>query len=212
MGNCDPSAGIVRSMIHDAAGIGRSMIHHAAGCGRSMIHDAAGIVRSMIHHAAGIVRWMIHDAAGGPYNGLRAVDPWALAALDLGVGASAPPLRCPAWAVYGVLPRRGIIGVMTRTLCHRAAIIAHRSPRPLKNPQVDRSVGRLCRGGFQPTLHASRIDPRTHPAAPRIVDRPISAAPRIVDRPISAASWIIDRGAPPRRGPATVLRAGTTTR
>jgi hypothetical protein len=48
-----------------------SMIHG----GDRADHDAMGIVGSMIHDAMGIVGSTIHDAPGGPYNGLRAIDP-----------------------------------------------------------------------------------------------------------------------------------------
>jgi hypothetical protein len=190
------------------------MLHGAAGVVRLMGHDAAGIGRIADHDAAGIVRSADHDAAGGPDHGLRAIDPRALASLDLGVGASAPPLRCPAWAVYGVLPRRDIIGVMTRTPRHDAPNVAHRPPQPFKTPQVDRSVGRFIRGGFQPTRRVvvreppdprrvvvrdppdpRRVVVRDPPDPRRVVVRDPPDPRRVVIREPHdpAASWIIDR-------------------
>jgi hypothetical protein len=82
-------------------------------------------------------------------------------------------------------------------VAQRPRIIAHRSPQPFKTPQVDRSVGRFTRGGFQPTHGAMRIDDRPFPAASWIIDRTIPAASWIIDRPIPAAWWIIDRALSP---------------
>jgi hypothetical protein len=128
--------------------------------------------------------------------------------------AKAPPLRCPAWAVGGILPRCGIIGMMARTDRHRAAIIAHRSPQHRKRPQVPRSVGRFIRGGFQPTR--SVVDHRP-PDPRRVVDHRPHDPRRVVDhrprdpRPvvIREPSWTIIRPIGPYDGPYHAPRAST---
>jgi hypothetical protein len=116
-------------MPHDAAGIGRSMIHDAAGCGRIADHDAAGVGRSAIHDAAGIGRIADHDAAGiGRSMIHHAAGIGRIADHDAPGGLKPTPVLARHGPFMGSCHQRGIIGVMTRTDRHRAAIITHRSP------------------------------------------------------------------------------------
>ena len=100
------------------------MIHDGAGIGRSVIHDAAGIARSMIHDAAVIGRSMITTRVGGPYNGLRAIDPWDVRFAHILGSALRRHHPCDArhGPLAGFCHRGDIIAVMARTDRHRAPI------------------------------------------------------------------------------------------
>jgi hypothetical protein len=119
-----------------------------------------------------------HRRDGWANNGLRAIDPWALASLELGVGApAAPPLFCPVWTVVGFWcvvassagwrDRRGAT----------ARIIAHRSPPRHKRPQVSRS-GCVMQGWcLGPPIVCGPTTVHTHRMRPHHRPYPSYAAP-----------------------------------
>ncbi len=134
-----------------------------------MIHDASGIGRFAAHDAAGIGRFADHDAADG-----------------LTPTPDEPPHgSVNLWVFEQLWGRKG--GGSWR-----------HSPTPRSSPEDvtsvetpnKRSMPGRCRGGFQPTLHAMRTDPRPHP--PR-------RGPRTARSPPRRGSSTPRRLGPPRR-------------
>ena len=130
---------------------------------------------------------------GGPYNGLRAIDPWDVRFAH--ILGSALRRHHPCDARHG--PSWGFV-----TDVASSGGGADGSPQRPRFAAIDpRDVANDHRFP-DPWGGSIGVAPRpTH--ASWIIDRPIPAASWIIDRPHPAAWWIIHRATPPRGGSST---------